>query len=56
MMTNLITVIILLVAIFVIFLALIYDDLINKWVLSSSYLLLGFIIVVQRFNRPKKNN
>ncbi len=38
----------------IIFLNLIYDDLINKWVLSSTYLILAAVIVIQKFNQPKK--
>lgn len=38
----------------IIFLDLIFDDLINKWVLSSAYLLLAAMIVIQKFNHPKK--
>ena len=38
----------------IIFLNLIYDDLINKCVLSSTYLILAAVIVIQKFNQPKK--
>jgi hypothetical protein len=38
----------------IIFLDLIYDDLINKWVLSLSYLLLAIMILFHRFNHQKK--
>lgn len=38
----------------IIFLNLIYDDLINKWVLYSTYLILAAVIVIQKFNQPKK--
>ncbi len=38
----------------IIFLNLIFDDLINKWVLSSAYLLLAAMIIIQKFNHPKK--